>query len=281
MSHVDVEYVGGARYEANWRTVELVGDFYLSLTLGGLPVGDALNVTVACPGGLSVAGDECACPAGSEPTGVLSQCALCAAGQSKGVAGNFACSPCEPGSYAEASGGISCQPCAVQFAMPSEGATACTPCPSRTNSSAGQPQCDTCAAGFYRDTLETPASSATCKECLTGAWCPPNATLATLEILPGFWRLSTAAYEISRCPLSYGTDNGTELNICVGGVDTGHLGNGYCAANHSGPLCKVCDISGKHYESDQRHCVDCDGFAPWFVSICGLCFLLVAAFNAV
>ena len=97
----------------------------------------------------------------------------------------------------------------------------------------GAAEC-TVAIGYYFDEMERAAL-----ECPTGAKCDVEGlTTETLEIEPGFFRLSTSTSKIYQC--ATGNCRGTELgnstgnSSCMGGSCT-------CAEGSEGVLCAVCE----------------------------------------
>jgi hypothetical protein len=87
-----------------------------------------------------------------------------------------------------------------------------------------------------------------CKDCLSGATCSENTSLATVKLLPGHWRLSETSEVVSKC------EDVSDLNIqspCKGGSDTSE----YCREGHTGPLCKLCTEPKKYYL--EGSCVSC------------------------
>eukprot|EP00966_Prymnesium_polylepis_P288265 6658297-Prymnesium_polylepis.1 len=85
-----------------------------------------------------------------------------------------------------------------------------------------------------------------CKDCLSGATCGENTSLATVKLLPGHWRLSETSEVVSKCE-----EIGTAQSPCKGGSDA----SGYCREGHTGPLCKLCTEDNKFYL--EGSCVSC------------------------
>ena len=277
LAPISVEHLGGARYQAAWRGSLLhggglgLGDFVLTLQLGGVTVGLPINVTVVCAFGLSVGPDgRCACPPGEERdanANTATSCTACLAGKHKSSVGDFPCSDCSFGTAENAEGARECSPCAAQTYSPATGATTCLACPERTNSSAGAAVCDVCARGFYKEDTATIASPATCHACLSLASCESNSTLATISLLPGHWRLTGRSNDISLCRTHNGP-NGTG-SVCLGGLNVGELGAGYCSEGHTGPKCEVCTVEGTYFDKDAGECRGCPSalsrIVPWLV----------------
>jgi len=133
--------------------------------------------------------------------------------------------------------------CSAGFFQTLDGAE-CARCPQARTSLPGaqsSEDCSLCADGFYRPS--DPPLSSDCVSCLAGAKCTSNATLQSLLVLDGFWRLSEFSTELLPCPTGLGA-------ICVGGSRTG-----VCAQAFTGPLCKACSRSDQHFEDGE--CLDC------------------------
>eukprot|EP00966_Prymnesium_polylepis_P264098 6101073-Prymnesium_polylepis.1 len=124
----------------------------------------------------------------------------------------------------------------------------CKVCTSPVSSSAGSKSCDVCAEGFYRRDASTTPSSETCLACPRGFSCPWNASLASLVVKRGYWRLSAL------------TDEAYE---CVNDNQTACEGDNMCKEGHAGPRCQVCLISNQYFHDGI--CRDCpeagDGIA--------------------
>ena len=122
----------------------------------------------------------------------------------------------------------------------------------RTTVTEGSTQCDACMAEYFD--VESRQANATieCASCPeSGANCSVNSTLSSLEIVPGFWRLSPRA----RTPLAcagHATDS-----PCLGGPDAGVDGRGYCRPGHRGPLCSVCEEPQTHVDERTGRCEAC------------------------
>ena len=108
-----------------------------------------------------------------------------------------------------------------------------------------------CATGYYRQHAFSPATECVACSDVYGVSCPiPNTTIETLQVNDGHWRLSGRSLQTVKCA---GADSGT--SPCLGGVDTGSGGSGYCATGHSGPRCELCTESSQHFSGGT--CVDC------------------------
>ena len=121
----------------------------------------------------------------------------------------------------------------------------CSACLPRQTSKPGSASCTICVESYYYvDTNSTSHGSFNCKECLSGgAVCAEGTTLATVELLPGRWRLSGTSEEVVKCYTSSSTEasnasseiDGNWWSPCKGGGDPGFEGDGYCQLGYSGP----------------------------------------------
>ena len=168
----------------------------------------------------------------------------------------------------------------------------CTSCPDRLSSAVGATSCDICAAGYLRTPQDAIPSRSSCVECPVGAECPRNASLATLRIKRGYWRLDGSTVDIhdcrdhaatSACPATNETNTiategslscaaGDLWNRCTGGDLIGTDGDSYCAENYGGPRCQVClhnsSTSRKHFNAKVGRCVDCPQAGDYTVYTC-------------
>ena len=214
-SSASVAYVGGARYDVA-LVLPAVGTWGVQLFLGGETIDSTLNVTVVCPVGQEVMpdGESCGCAAGT----VLRS----------GVV---------PGAPAQTEVG--------------EGL--CEPCPIEGTSSELGGACDICAAGWYRLSDDTPAED--CNPCPEWAICAEAGnTLATLQLLSGYWRISNKSSDVWPC-----ASGGNNSSPCEGGSDSGVSGEGYCIDGHAGALCEGCTQDEWYYSSSTRQCAPCSG----------------------
>ena len=129
----------------------------------------------------------------------------------------------------------------------------CEPCPLRTSSvkgSVGEVACSFCDVGSYR-----PAEDEGCRPCPDEARCPLNATLPTLLLRDGYWRLAPSSRQILPCANMSDTS-------CLGG---GHIGQ--CADGYKGPRCAVCADSRQHHD-DVKGCIVCpDATRPTLLAV--------------
>ena len=92
-----------------------------------------------------------------------------------------------------------------------------------------------------------------CVLCPVGSRCgEAGAPLASLPLLPGYYRTSNASDDLRRCP-DFGPDAG-----CVGGVG---VGEGPCGAQLRGPYCRLCNVTdtSRYYDASGSACVPCEG----------------------
>ena len=172
---------------------------------------------------------------------------------------------CQPGTQGIAGGG--CSPCNPGLYSPLVGNEGCLPCDdAHTTSAAGADMASACVCedGYYRDTGSV---NAPCRACPEEAACAfrsrgnaaqqprngnttqqlNNATLSTLVLAPGNWRLSRLTNDIRSCG----------GQACLGGPEPG---DGSCANGTKGPLCRVCALPW-HYPRDSGGasdgCLEC------------------------
>ena len=130
----------------------------------------------------------------------------------------------------------------------------CLPCPERTGSRAGSNDCPVCREGYYlRDMQRTPTPK-TCEPCLAGAWCGWNASIRTMLLQPGWWRLTEVTTDIRRCGSGSGNTSG-----CAGGFPSQG-----CTGSTSGPLCQVCLQDDYYYAPSEGICTSCP---HWWVQL--------------
>eukprot|EP00966_Prymnesium_polylepis_P085212 1973110-Prymnesium_polylepis.1 len=160
---------------------------------------------------------------------------------------------CASDRVALARGTCGCRPGYFQLSLQ---AAECEACSSTTTSAeAGavgraSEACNVCAEGYYRPSASDDVSK--CKSCLTGARCAVNATLSTLTLREGYWRLAPSSTKISECANLSST-------ACLGGSHSGT-----CGPEYAGPMCAECldavvngERKRQYYESG-KGCVHCD-----------------------
>jgi len=131
--------------------------------------------------------------------------------------------------------------------------TSCVSCPPTKSSAAGSESCDVCAPGYYRIS----AGSQECDLCPEGSHCPLNTTITTLQVLPGYWRLSVYAPRMYKCK-----GGNVSTITCIGGPPES------CAPGHSGPQCQVCTESDYYFDDGVcRECPDAGGTLAALLSV--------------
>ena len=122
-----------------------------------------------------------------------------------------------------------------------------------------------------------------CLACPENALCGWDATLTTLALPPGFWRLSNKSTIVTEC-----STEGSNTSRCSGGTNAGLDGQGYCAPFYVGPLCAFCTsgLNGSTYYHDVEtdSCKECPDagrkigmiFAV-LIAICAFCGLMKVA----
>ena len=166
---------------------------------------------------------------------------------------------------------------------------ACAMCPKppgsdgKTTSFPGSSSCGFCEMGYFNDSASD-VSQISCVSCESrlgqGARCEMSTergastpstyhtsatlshgpvSLGSVELLPGYWRLSGTSTTLYPCV----TVNGS--SSCVGGTSAGdenefkplYTGSGYCEAGYSGPLCSLCMKADTYYEKELARCSKC------------------------
>lgn len=142
-----------------------------------------------------------------------------------------------------------CVECEAGMHQPKSGAVECVPCQYSMSSAAGSEECTVCAAGYYLRPGSA-ASTSNCVPCPLGATCRWNTTVATLQVHPGWWRLSNLTATLYDCSesASRGSNDdsllhahgnwthgdGVGIRACKGGAP-GEYGDSLCEEFHSGP----------------------------------------------
>ena len=180
-----------------------------------------------------------------------------------GLVNSSQCSPCPIGYYCEP-GASQPEPCPegkVGLSAMLGSRLFCTDCPSLTTSTAGSSECPMCVEGYYREEQLDGTGQISCAQCLSpGGVCPTNTTLATVQLLPGYWRLSSRSATLYTCASD-------STGTCAGGSDAGepgeYTGSGYCEPGHTGPLCQVCagPAGEVYFDDDAGRCEECPSFA--------------------
>ena len=202
------------------------------------------------------------------------------------------CKTCGPNSYYDGSLCSSC-PSGSNKSSTSEATTCggckyegCEPCPANAepqglasiSASTSLKTC-VCKPGYYDAAGER--NEAECEICKGGTDCKADVkgiTLATLPLLPGYFRSSPLSDDLRRCP-DFGEGSG-----CVGGLSG--AGEGPCKENLKGPYCTLCnvtDASSFYYDSSKSECLVCEGrdaTETWIVlasAVGGVLLLLMLA----
>ncbi|CAM9477686.1 unnamed protein product [Ectocarpus fasciculatus] len=101
-----------------------------------------------------------------------------------------------------------------------------------------------------------------CETIMMGASGNAGATVATLELEPGYYRTSADSREVLQCH---------QEEACLGGVDTSE----YCASGYEGAYCAVCE---EDYATGYQHsCASCVGTDKQSALSTAIAFLLVAS----
>ena len=219
------------------------------------------------------------CDPGQRP--VLASCEPCGPGEHS--PSGLQCLPCPPGSFATLPGAHSCTPCPVGTYVSTErtaSVQACLDCPSgATTLAVGASALSACVCLplSYALAASHNASSAdpvVCTACPSETTkCPQHGTtIATLQVLPGLWRTSSASDTFYDCPwpdmcagtpLLVANDTGNAMGASASGavsrmtatvvddvppaaavvLDTSPAG--LCAPGSYGPLCGTC-MTGWH-----------------------------------
>ena len=89
-----------------------------------------------------------------------------------------------------------------------------------------------------------------CHRCPIGSACEESGnTLASLPLLPGYWRTSNQSSDLRRCPDASLQDKSACANM-----------NGQpCKPWTTGPYCRVCNVTdgSRYFDSAQSACVEC------------------------
>ena len=224
-----------------------------------------------CPSGtfsgetdLSSVGQCTLCPVGSSCATGSEAPLSCTPGFYTPEAGRSSCTHCEPGHNQSAEGQMGCSLCPVRTYVSITGAAECHNCLTRLSSFSGSATCNICDEGFFRRDALTEATTESCKLCFEkGARCPTNTTLETVVVLPGFWRLSNRSKQMIKCKGS------AAVKRCIGGMDAGFSGEGYCSERYTGPECLLCR-EGKGFYRHNDECVDCPEVGGRLAVLAGL-----------
>ena len=208
--------------EGRWLltvTPSLLGNYTVRVTLDGKPLTKTLLVVAVCPVEKSPSGDSprtCGCKPGFDWES--GKCKMC------------------PKGFYSPNTNSRCLPCMDPHAVSAEGAMAQSDC--------------VCKNGYYNNTGSTKQQCYPCPphtECYGASGNATanqkNVTLATIDLSPGFWRLSHLTNQINDC----GGD------ACLGGPEPG---DNSCAYGTKGPLCRVCALPW-HYPRESGSSKGC------------------------
>ena len=121
-----------------------------------------------------------------------------------------------------------------------------------------------------------------CRDCPPQFRCGVDATPATAELLPGFWRPGPNAISAQACANASSTsEHGGVRTSCKGGSSAGNLGAGYCIdANYTGALCAACALPAHHFDRSRARCVRCPNKGGRAFAALGIAIAIVIALAA-
>jgi hypothetical protein len=235
----------GEPAEAGTTTVTYVGNgvYELGVLMRSLGAASVVVSLVDAADGVAselqhVVNATTVCPPLLEPNGTTGTCG-CAAG-SMPAAGDVACVPCPRGRWKAHVGNGECNACpahATTFELGSREPADCA-----------------CLPSFYSD------ANGTCIACPPGTSCDASGTsVATLPLLPGFWRAVDTTDVVHRCPLG--------PTVCVN--------NGSamaCAPGSTGAFCAAC--APNYVRATSGGCELCGGSIA--LSVSAACCVLLA-----
>jgi hypothetical protein len=182
----------------------------------------AVNATTVCPPMLAPDGSSggCGCAAGMMPSAGDVPCVPCPRGRWKAHVGNAEC--------------IQCPAASTTYEAGAKQQTACT-----------------CLPSFYAD------ANGTCTPCPLGTRCvDPGTKIATLPLLPGYWRAIETTAVVRTCPLG--------PLVCVNKEANGTMA---CAVGSTGAFCAAC--APNYIRSGSGGCALCEGSIVWSLSAAG------------
>ena len=101
-----------------------------------------------------------------------------------------------------------------------------------------------------------------------------NATLATLELQTGYWRLSPFSRGIEKCAVAEAdAADAAMVSPCIGGL--GDAPSAYCNNETSGLLCSICDAPGTFFDTAGARCESCPSVVPVIATTVVLICILV------
>jgi len=280
---MSIQAIGGSSYRVNVLATESIGTHLLTVYLAGEHIPWSVPIIVTCPLPLVPFDNNrsCACPPGTESS-ALGGCSACEAGTFQTHPSTNPCQPCPPGSIAEGLSNQVCIPCPQELHQIRAGQERCESCPptTSTNGKRGEAECTSCATGYFNLLPDVAASIFTCRRCIAVAGCTNNATIANLDIRPGYWRLSPMSLDVKACltKRQSGANATQVISSCTGGTNASN----YCDPEHYGPLCMLCterDNQWKYFNTRARRCDNCPDPVPKLVGITAtlvLLFMVVA-----
>ena len=202
-------------------------------------------VLVGCGAGYWGANGQCIpCAKGTYRLGGTNrtECLECPAGTYQPFLGGSECISCGAGNYSANT--LSCEPCQVgEFcAAGTQVGMRCPLAHSTTlgRGARGEDDC-VCQAGYF-------LGNSSCEVCPTGTDCSSvGVSVASLPLLPGWWRLQNST-QLERC---FATSN------CTGGGNANEL----CGVGYEGPFCGSCAAvqNGSRYHRSVGRCKPCEG----------------------
>lgn len=221
------------------------------------------NACSSCPPGTwaaaagLAANSSCApCPAGTAQAdlGATSQdaCRLCPVGKVSERAGSGQCSPCPAGTYTNEAGAVRCTACprGKYSASPSaHSVLACQGCPAAGQTTLGTGAASAAACVCPAGTV---LGGGACQPCSRGQNCThPGESVASMPVMPGFWRASRRAVRVYTCRPQAACSGGQ-----VADAELGLRSSALCAPGYEAPLCSQCAPGYGRTESTGR-CEQC------------------------
>mmetsp|Transcript_53830 Transcript_53830/g.159492 ORF Transcript_53830/g.159492 Transcript_53830/m.159492 type:complete len:407 (+) Transcript_53830:330-1550(+) len=199
----------------------------------------------------------------------LAACELSPRGTSASHPGAAAPTDCAAGHRQPAKGQAQCLPCPKGQYQPDPGAVECRACEVGKDSVSGAAQCTLCATDYCRPHGNSSASECTVCSAIRGVCCDNDTTIATLHLVRGHWRHSTATIKTYFCK------SDGSWTPCHGGGDVSTQGDGYCAEGYRGPRCELCDgpAYSRYFDKLEARCHDAVTWSSGLVSWCACCCL--------
>ena len=160
------------------------------------------------------------------------------------------CDPCPAGSWCSAGFMISCPDNTFNYLTNQDNQGACTPCTDNAIADPGSSSVSACkCAKDYYDTNDDP-EVVKCRRCPIGSACDESGhTLASLPLLPGYWRTSNQSDDLRRCPDA----SSRNASACA------NMNGQPCKPWTTGPYCRICNVTdgSRYFHSGQSACVEC------------------------